>query len=65
MAVVWLAVARPSMPRTIASRATTSTNRDWSSVFSSQWMSTSAPYFSARSKANLTSATPSSRENSM
>ena len=38
--MVWLAVTRPDMPRRIVSATITSTNREWSSSVSSQWMST-------------------------
>ena len=64
IAVVWLAVTRPDMPRRIVSATITSTNRDCSSSVSSQWMSTRRPCSSASAKAYRTDSTPSSRVSS-
>src|SRR6266478_4944306 len=61
MAVVWLAVTRPPMPSRIVSAAMTSTNREWSSSVSSQWMSTRRPLSAASAIANLTDRSPYSR----
>ena len=62
--MVWLAVTRPDIPRRIVSATMTSTNREWSSSVSSQWMSTCSPCSSASASANRTDSTPSSRVSS-
>ena len=61
MAVVWLAVTRPSSPRRMVSAAMTSLKREWSSSVSSQWMSTRRPCSAASAIANFTERSPYSR----